>query len=183
MKKKLPYLAAAVIATVSLGVLYVAVQQALRLGADEPQASMASDTATSLENGARPQDLTKGQVNMSTNMAPFIIIYDKSGKVISGNGYLDGQVPQVPIGVLRAAGRGKANRVTWQPEHKVRIASISYATRDYYVLAGRSLKVVEGHISSFGKWVAAVWATIVLLILAAYTVASRKEKRANAKEA
>lgn len=183
MKKKLPYVVIIVIATVALGALYIAVQQALRIGADEPQGSMASDVAASLENGARAQDLTKGQVNISTSMAPFIIVYDKSGKVVAGNGYIDGQVPQVPIGVLRNAGRGKANKVTWKPESKVRIASVTYATRDYYVLAGRSLKVVESYIDLFTKWIASIWAAIVLLTVGAYAWAVRKEKRTTTKEA
>lgn len=177
MKKKSFFILAAALVTVAAMGFYGTVQQTLRRATNEPQASMANDVASSLENGARPQDLTKGQVNMANNMAPFIIIYDKDGKVVSGNGYLDGQVPQVPIGVLRASTREKSNRITWQPEDNVRVASVTYATRDYYVLGGRSTKVSEDEIIKVARWTGLVWLVAVALLAGAYTVTVRKEKR------
>lgn len=177
MKKKLSYIVVAVAITIVLGVFYCAVQQAMRRGANEPQASMANDVASALESGARPQDLATGQVNMANNMAPFVIVYDKNGRVVAGNGYLDGQVPQVPIGVLRAASRDKANSVTWAPEKKVRVASVSYATRDYYVLGGRSLKVVEHQIWTMTYWTAVLWLVAMLAVAMWYFTHERKGKR------
>jgi hypothetical protein len=182
MKKKFLYIAVVIGITMLFGVFYGAVQQAMRRGANEPQDSMANDVATSLESGARPQDLAKGQVNVATNMAPFVIVYDKTGKVIAGNGYLDGQVPQVPIGVLQAAGRDKPNSVTWQPEKGVRIASVSYATRDYYVLGGRSLKVVEHQIGTFTRWLSMIWAVCVLAVVGVYAITVRRNKQPTKKD-
>ncbi len=35
------------------------------------------------------------------------------------------------------------NEVTWEPKKNVRIAAITVAAKDYYVLSGRSLREVE----------------------------------------
>jgi hypothetical protein len=176
MKKKSTYIVLLLVVSIVFGVFYAAVQQALRRGANEPQDSMASAVVASLEAGARPQDLVSGQINVATNMAPFVIIYDTSGKVVAGSGYLDGQVPQVPIGVLRAGSRDKPNSITWQPEGNVRLASVSYATRDYYVLGGRSLRVVEKQITDVTLWMLIAWLAVVLLTGGVYTIALRRGK-------
>jgi hypothetical protein len=106
---------------------------------------------------------------MATNMAPFIIIYDKYGKVVAGNGYLNNSIPQVPIGVLAATEGHKINPVTWEPANKVRIASVSVqGGNNYYVLGGRSLFTVEAEIHSFTQWLFGIWAICLALIYASY---------------
>ena len=49
----------------------------------------------------------------------------------------------MPYGVLTNADNKPYHSVTWQPRAGVRIASVSTAARDYYVLSGRSLIEVE----------------------------------------
>src|SRR5205807_586735 len=85
----------------------------------------------------------KGKVDMAASLAPFVIIYTKAGQVVTGSGYLNGRVPKVPLGVLTSANGKDYNWVTWQLRSEVRVASVSVAAHNYYVLSGRSLKEVE----------------------------------------
>jgi hypothetical protein len=167
----------AAVITLVFGLFFVAVQQSLRLGANEPQASMGQDIAKKLQDGKAPQDIVFGQINIATDTAPFIIIYDQFGKVRAGNGYLNGTVPQVPIGVLAATHGHKINAVTWQPEGNIRIASVSVQAGTSYVLAGRSLYVIENKISAFGKWLAAGWVAAMALLIAAYRFIYRSKPK------
>jgi hypothetical protein len=166
----------AVLLTLTAGLLYVAVQQALRYEANNPQSSMAQDVARDLENNKKPSDLVNGYVDMATNMAPFIIIYDKYGKVVAGNGYLNNSIPQVPIGVLAATEGHKINAVTWQPDNKVRIASVSVqGGNNYYVLGGRSLFDVEAVTHSFTQWLVSLWILSLILIYTLYKLINHKK--------
>lgn len=183
LKGKLALGALLVLVTLGYMLLYVVIQQSLRLGANEPQASMAKRIASQLQTGRSPHDVTVGYVDMRADTAPFIIIYDQYGKVVSGNGYLDGSVPQVPIGVLAAAKGKKLNRVTWQPQNNVRIASVSAQAGNRYVLVGRTLAVIEKKISTAMWWLAVLWAVTLALIVVLYRVLSPKKPGADAPSA
>jgi hypothetical protein len=110
-------------------------------------------------------------------MAPFIIIYDQYGEVVAGNGYLDNQIPKVPIGVLSATKNHQLNQVTWEPKSGVRIASVSRQEGNYYVLGGRSLEDTEHYIKWFGQWVLGIWVITLILIVTAYSFVHRKVSR------
>ncbi len=128
---------------VMFSTIYAAVQQSQRSDANFPQIQLAQDTAASLNQGDAPLVLVHGTVDASKSLAPFTIIYDKTGKVVLGSGYLDGKVPQAPLGVLTASNGKDYHAVSWQPRSDVRIATVTVAAKDYYVLSGRSLKEVE----------------------------------------
>ena len=73
-----------------------------------------------------------------------MIIYDKrTGTPIAGNGYVDGNLAQIPYGVLTNSRDKEYNAVTWEPKKGTRIASVSVNGNKYYVTAGKSLKRVE----------------------------------------
>ncbi len=152
--------------TFFFGIIFLAVQQSLRLGANEPQASMARELSQELVKGTSPQGLVSGTIDMEQSMQPFTIVYNKMGQVVAGNGYLDGKIPRVPIGVLQAATPEHMNEVTWQPKEDVRVASVSALAGSYYVLGGRSLVVVESQVMALTVWMAIAW----LVSLAAFTV-------------
>ena len=76
-------------------------------------------------------------------IAPFVVIFDLSGKVVATDGQLDGHSPVPPSGVLESARLNPPNAVTWQPRDGVRIASVSLPWGGGTVLAGRSLREVE----------------------------------------
>lgn len=143
MKRYIPWLAAAAIIIVISGTIYATVQQAQRSAANTPQIQLAEDTAVLLNHGAEPKNIVLGSVDMRASLAPFTVIYDKAGHVVKGSGFLDQKVPEVPIGILKAAEGHEYNAVTWQPEENVRIATVTVAANQYYVMSGRSLREVE----------------------------------------
>ena len=143
MKKLILGFGSVLILIIIFGTMYGVVQQAQRQAANYPQIQIAEDTAAALNQGAKPAALTSGNVSLNTSLAAFAIIYDKSGHVVGGSGYLNGRVPTVPYGVLRAANDKAYHFVTWQPQAGVRIAAVTVAADNYYVLSGRSLKEVE----------------------------------------
>lgn len=143
MKKLIPWLGASLVVVITFGTIYAAVQQSQRRSANYPQIQIAEDAATALDKGAGPASLASGKVDIGRSLAPFIIVYDKSGKAVAGSGYLQGKIPQAPIGILAAAKGKDYSFVTWQPAGDARIAAVSVAAHNYYVLSGRSLKEVE----------------------------------------
>jgi hypothetical protein len=168
------WIGAALILTLLYALFYLTIQQTLRLAANEPQTSMAKDVAADLRTGKKPDNLVSGYIDMSTNMAPFIIIYDQFGKVVAGSGYLDNSIPQVPVGVLAASKGGSTNDVTWQPKQNVRIASVSAKGGDYYVLGGRSLTITEKQIGRVTRLVAAAWLLTILLLVVMYQFVKKR---------
>lgn len=143
MKKLIVWLAAFGVVAIMFGTIYAAVQQAQRSEANYPQVQLAKDLASGVNQGYDPTLLVYGKVDMGKSLAPFTIVYDKVGKVVISNGFLDGKVPKPAFGVLRAAQGKEYNAVTWQPKDGVRIAAVSVAAKNYYVLSGRSLHEVE----------------------------------------
>ncbi|HSX44616.1 MAG TPA: hypothetical protein VLF39_00680 [Candidatus Saccharimonadales bacterium] len=145
--------------------IYTTAQQVLRMDANDPQIQMAEDTAAKLDEHFKPQALTGRYIDVGRSLAPFIIIYDKSGEVVAGSGYLDNRVPKVPLGVLKhSENKTNGNRVTWQLSGNVRIASVTVATRHYYVLAGRNLREVENRANDVLKMVTFSWIISLLTV-------------------
>jgi len=138
------FLPVAVLATFCCGLVHAAVQQDLRLSANDPQVQLAEDAARALDAGARPSGLVgSSKVDVATSLAPFVVIFDLSGRVLATDGQLDGHDPIPPSGVLDSARQNPPNAVTWQPRDGVRIASVSVPWHGGTVLAGRSLREVE----------------------------------------
>ena len=141
------WLPLAALAVALCGLIYLIGQQILRQSANDPQIQMAEDAAAALSNGADAQALLpSGNVDMAHSLAPFLIIFDDSGKVVASNALLDGSTPQLPNGVLDNVRKNGEDRITWQPESGVRIAAVivpASGTSAGFVLAGRSLREVE----------------------------------------
>lgn len=143
------WISAASLLVIVFGTIYAAVQQMQRNDADYPQVQLAYDAADSLERGAPPMALSDGAVGsvaMESSLDPFVVVYDANGKPVGGNGYLYGNLPRIPMGVLTAACGHDYHRVTWQPASGVRIAAVAVAADKYYVVSGRSLQLVERNI-------------------------------------
>jgi hypothetical protein len=168
------FLPLAVLATLTCGLVYVEVQQALRSGANDPQYQMAEDAASRLDAGARPVDLvdTAETVDAATSLAPFTIIFDSAGRVLASDITLDGGQPIPPSGVLRAAKPGSPNAVTWQPREGVRIASVTVAWSGGIVLTGRSLRRVEEQELNTELIAGAAWLVALAALAGAATVAA-----------
>jgi hypothetical protein len=127
--------------------VYVVVQQSLRQSANDPQIQMAEDAAAALARGQDAASIVpESQVDLGRSLAPFLMLFDDAGQVIGTSGLLHGQPPVLPSGVLAYAGQNGEDRVTWQPEAGVRIATVivhSGGPNGGFALAGRSLREVE----------------------------------------
>lgn len=174
------WLPLAVVITAFCVLVYLAVQQAQRADANDPQIQMAEDTAAALNGGATVDAVVpKASVEISKSLAPFLVIYDRDGKPVVGSGLLEGQLPDYPKGALDSASQGGENRVTWQPNADVRIASVVVPYNNGFVVAGRSLREVEKREAATESYAAAVWvlalaATLVIIVLGEFMLPSRK---------
>jgi len=146
-----PWLPFAVAATLIIGLGYTLAQQVLRMSANDPQIQMAEDAATALAAGQSVESIVPStKVDIASSLAPYLVVFDESGKPIASSGWLHNQMPTLPPGVgvfdyVRAAPRGE-NRITWQPERGVRSAIVVVrisGARQGFVMAGRSLREVE----------------------------------------
>lgn len=129
--------------------VYAVAQNTMQAGANWPQVQIAEDGANKLNNNMTPQSLISGPVNISKSLATYTNVYDLTGRVVTGAGYLDGQVAVPPRAVLTAANDTTYHTVTWQPKDGVRIAAVVVKAKNYYVLSGRSLTEVDksiGHV-------------------------------------
>lgn len=147
----------AFLATMVCGLVYLVAQQSLRTEANDPQIQMAEDTAAGLQGfvvapGLVPSD----SVDISTSLAPYVVIYNSSGTPVAGNGFLQGTLPNLPAGVFAYVQAHGEDQFTWQPRPSVRQAVVitsfnSVKTPNFpdsypnsgFVMAGRSLREVE----------------------------------------
>ena len=195
VRTMLLFLPIAVGLTLIAGLGYVNVQQALRLGANEPQEWLAESVLVNITNGMSPvqaaSSTSLGPVEISTDPAPYIVIYDASGKPIAGNGYLHGVLPVLPQGVLTSAEEAHLgllpdrNFLTWQPEPDIRQAIVIdpiLTPTGGYVVSGRSLAYVEDEeqaltVRTFVGWVAAMLGTFIFCLFSAFSLYSLRFKK------
>jgi len=158
----------AVVSSLAL-MTYVVGQQVLRHDANDPQVQVATDAAAEIANGASPQSvLPPHAVDIAHSLAPFVIVYDESGNPIASSGTLHGTTPRPPLGVFDVARQRQSNLVTWQPETGVRIASVTShfaGAHSGFVLAGRSLRIVEERESRLFALVLCGWAALMMTLL------------------
>ena len=153
------------LATAMCGLTYLAAQQMWRQAANDPQIQLARDAGAALERGATVEAvLPSAQVDIAQSLAPFLMVLDESGKIVASSGRLHGALRSVPTGVLDQVRSSGEERVTWQPDAGVRIASVVVRTSGShpgFVVAGRSLRESEDRTAQFGGFVRLAW--IVML--------------------
>ncbi len=170
------WLPLAVVVSAFCALVYVTVQQSLRQGANDPQVQMAEDAAAALNGGATDEAVVpKEQVEFSSSLAPFLVLYDMNGSPVAGSGLLNGKLPDYPVGALEAARGSGENRVTWQPQPGVRMASVVVPYKAGYVVAGRSLREVENREAQTEMIAALAWlvtlaAVFVVVALAEFVL-------------
>lgn len=141
----MPQVVSGLVIIIVFGTIYGVTQQAQRSEANYPQIQLAEDTAAALNRGEAPA--VYGDVDAGSSLAPFTIIYDKKGREVVGSGHVKGKVPTAPIEMLKAAEGQDYHATTWEPAKGPRIAAVTVAAKEYYVLSGRSLREVEKTIS------------------------------------
>lgn len=164
MKKLIAGLTSVGILITIFATIYSVAQQVQRSDANNPQIQIAEDTAAALSRGQVNQILPGGAVDMAKSLAPFTIIYDKKGEVFLSTGYLNGKVPKASLDMLEASKGKTYSAVTWEPQDTVRIAAVTVAAKDYYVLSGRSLTEVEKNETNT-LWLALIGGIVSLVLL------------------
>jgi hypothetical protein len=153
------------------GLVYAAVQQALRQGANDPQIQMAHDAADALARGSAARDvIPSASVDVARSLAPFVIVFDDAGRAVASSGLLHGRVPVPPGGVLASSRAGEDHRVTWQPEPGVRVAAVVVRCEGAspgFVVAGRSLLEFERRESHTAFFAGAAFIAALVASLAA----------------
>ena len=159
----------AVLSTLFCGLVYATVQQNYRQLANDPQIQIVQDTVATINSGFSPKDATfRSTIDISRSLAPYIIIYDASGKPIVSGAVLDGKTPNPPKEVFNFAKKAEENRFTWEAKKGVRSAVVLayYKGKESgFVLAGRSLREVEKREAQLGIQVGLAWIIILVVIL------------------
>ena len=151
------------VSIVLVGLIYLAVQQNFRQGANDPQIQIVQDTISALEKGQSPQTLVgTTYIDLSKSLSPFLIIFDEQGKAISSQTTLNNQIPTPPSGVFDFARIHGEDRFTWQPQDGIREAAIVKHYQNGFVLVGRSLIEVEKRVEKLLFEVATVWVISML---------------------
>ena len=152
------WLPVAAAATVVSGLVYVAVQQDIRLSANDPQQQMAEDAAASLNAGAQPSDvIPPGKVDVRSSLAPFVMVYDTSGNLLASSGVQDGGPPTYPTSAFADARNMSVDRITWDTRDGIRDASVIVPYHGGFVVAARSLRPAEDRIDRILQLVIACW--------------------------
>jgi len=162
------WLQLAALATATSMLVYLAVQQVGRQTANDPQLQIARDAATAITSGHRAENVASGPVvDIGRSLAPWITVTDDKGTILSSSARLHGDARTVPIGVLDHARASGEERVTWQPERGVRMATVVVHNRTGgFVIAGRSLEESEARTAAYGKLILAGWfATLIGLLV------------------
>ena len=153
--------------TLLCGLVFVSLQQAYRLSANDPQIQISEDMVAYLAGGGEVQSvMPPSEVDIAKSLVWFLSVYNEKGEILESNAKLDGQVPVLPQGVLDHAKQNGQNRVTWEPKDGVRIAAVVTSYEGGYVLAGRSLRETDNRVMMLGEVVGWVWVLGLGLIFA-----------------
>ena len=105
---------------------------------------MAEDAAARLDAGSAPAAVVSGDsVELASSLAPYLIVFDRSGHVLASSVTVHGGPPNFPEGVFGHVPSGGVETVTWQTATGERSATAVTAYGGGYVVAGRSLREVE----------------------------------------
>lgn len=153
---------------------YGLLQQDLRLNANDPQIQMAEDAAAQLAAGQSAQAVVPAnKVDIASSLAPYMIVFDASGKPIASSAVLNGQTPTVPTGIFDSVRQGNEDRITWQPQPGVRSAIVVTQFKGAssgFVLAGRSLREVEIREDAMQQITLVLWLVLLVVTFAATTL-------------
>ena len=172
--------ALAVALTLLGGAAAITMQQMLRRGANQPQIDMAQWYAGEIGAGEAPGNvIPPGYVDLERSLQPFVIFYDEQGNPGPGTGYLEQRIPTPPPGIFEFVRIHGSENVTWQPQPGVRIASvvrrISSKTPGF-ILAGRSLRLVEEQESLLRRMVLGAWVAVMAMLFAGACLLNRAQR-------
>lgn len=173
------WLPLALVISAFVALAYVIAQQNLRMNANDPQIQMAEDAGYALADGAALESVVPAaRIDIANSLAPYLVVYDESGKAIVASGFLDNQMPALPAGVFDYTRRHGEDRITWQPAPGVRSAAVIVhvtGMRPGFIMAGRSLREVEARANQMLALAGAAWAvtlaaSLLLVVLLELTL-------------
>lgn len=151
------------IVTFACGLAYVVMHQNYRQSANDPQIQIAQDAMYGLVGGVTPDKMIPvNKVEIGNRVSPFVMIFDANKNYLAGSAVIDGKPPILPDGVLDYTKTHGENRVTWQLQSGIRIATVIKYNGTYFVLVGRNLRETENRIDSLKKQVLVSWVLGVL---------------------
>jgi hypothetical protein len=154
------WIAGVLMITLAAGVVWLSYGLSLRNGGDRQPWQLAARAATQLTSGSRPGRVLPPVINMASNPAPFVIVYDPQYRVLASSGRLNGHTPALPAGVLAWAAAHGQDRITWQPQPGLREAAIIEphgGPHPGFVLAAQSLRGISGQQRSLTRNIACIW--------------------------
>lgn len=143
---------------------YVFVQQEGRSSINIPLLELAQNVESDLRSGVLPNEILKGkQIDLSLDQSPFITLYSLDKRIVGSSQRLNGQLLSLPSGVLDNARTKGDVRVTWQPTHNLRFASITEFVPTFgYVSVAQSLQETEARATR------SMWIALLALALGAF---------------
>jgi hypothetical protein len=176
-------LAALIIVTMIIALIYATVQQNYRGNANDPQVQIVSEVSNRLARMASVEEFFNGDtIDLAQSLGLFVVLYNESGQPIRSSAIFRGAAPQLPSGVFDFVRSNGEERVTWQPERGTRMAMVVRTVRHGsigFVAAGRSLREVEVKEERLRWMVFVVW-ILCMGVIASNTVVQliimKKEK-------
>jgi hypothetical protein len=166
--------------TFTCGLVYLVSQQTLRLNANAVPNQIAVDTSIKLEKSSNTQELISEQsLDISKSQGAFVMVYDSNKNLIATTGMLGSIKPTYPSGVLDYLDKHNEDRVTWQPEDKLRFATVGIKYKNGYIVAAQSLSETEKTIQQIGYIVLLAWLSAIVfqaIILFIFHQNIKKEK-------
>ena len=172
---------AVVITALCIG-LYSVGQQVYRQSTYDPQEQLAHDIAATMSVSITPDIISSldqfhlVKVPVYGSLSPYVIVVDQHLTVVANSSpFPSDTLP--PTGVFEAAKQQGVHRLTWEYHSNPRQAIVvvpyhrSIDGADGFVLAGRSMKTVEGRIINLGEQVLQGWiATLFGVFVAVWFV-------------
>jgi hypothetical protein len=171
-------MAGCLVATAGALAAYVLAQQVGRRAADDVPQALVTQQVAQLSQRAPATGIPESAAQpLSSQSAPFVIVYDSAHHVVSTTAQLDNGTPGVPGGTLdQAADSGRAS-VTWQPRAGVREAVVaqpwSGPSGSGVVVAGVGLGTTEERARSVLLIVVGCWAFAILVLTGVLLVVRR----------
>jgi hypothetical protein len=159
------WIACALIATTVCATVWFGWGLSLRNGADREPERLALAAQARLATGTGPPAVLPAPVDVASSSSPFVMVFDRNGRLLASSGQLDGQAPQLPAGVLDWVRRHGEDRITWQPEPGLREATVivPYGGRHPgFVLVAQSLGGVSNQQLELSRNVLYVWLGVLL---------------------
>ncbi|HEY6742932.1 MAG TPA: hypothetical protein VI110_11290 [Lapillicoccus sp.] len=176
------WLGCCVLATIGAAAVYGFAQQVGRRAADDVPRALVAQVVAALSSREQTIGLPVSgpATTLSSQSAPFVIVYDSAHRVMSTTALLDDGTPGLPAITLDdAVSRGGTN-VTWQPRAGVREAVIAQPwtgpSGSGVVVAGVGLGSTEDRARSVLVAVTAGWALVLLTLTAALFILRRGTK-------